>query len=65
MDNRFEVTVGAGIMMLGSGAAARFSYRWTPRSSRRFSLLNGRSRWRRMAADRTLRDGRGWGRPLG
>src|SRR5580692_12455052 len=28
--NRFEVTVGAGIMMAGSGAAARFPHRWTP-----------------------------------
>ena len=30
MDNRFEVTVGAGTMMSGSGAAAGFPHRWTP-----------------------------------
>jgi hypothetical protein len=30
MDNRFEVTVGAGTMMADSGAAARFPHRWTP-----------------------------------
>jgi uncharacterized OsmC-like protein len=30
MDNRFEVTVGAGTMMSDSGAAARFPHRWTP-----------------------------------
>jgi hypothetical protein len=30
MDNRFEVTVGAGTMMSGSGAAARFPHQWTP-----------------------------------
>jgi uncharacterized OsmC-like protein len=30
MDNRFEVTVGAGTMMSASGAAARFPHRWTP-----------------------------------
>jgi hypothetical protein len=30
MDNRFEVTVGAGTMMSESGAAARFPHRWTP-----------------------------------
>lgn len=29
MDNRFEVTVGAGTMMADSGAAARFPHRWT------------------------------------
>lgn len=30
MDNRFEVTVGAGTMMSDSGAAVRFPHRWTP-----------------------------------
>src|SRR5215467_3298408 len=30
MDNRFEVTVGAGTMMSASDAAARFPHRWTP-----------------------------------
>jgi uncharacterized OsmC-like protein len=30
MDDRFEVTVGAGTMMAESGAAARFAHRWTP-----------------------------------
>jgi uncharacterized OsmC-like protein len=30
MDNRFEVTVGAGTMMSDSGSAARFPHRWTP-----------------------------------
>lgn len=30
MENRFEVTVGAGTMMSGSGAAIRFPHRWTP-----------------------------------
>jgi len=30
MDNRFEVTVGAGTMMADSGALARFPHRWTP-----------------------------------
>jgi hypothetical protein len=30
MDDRFEVTVSAGIMMADSGAAARFAHRWTP-----------------------------------
>jgi len=30
MDNRFGVTVGAGTMMSGSGAAAGFPHRWTP-----------------------------------
>jgi len=30
MDNRFEVTVGAGTMMSASGAAVRFPHRWTP-----------------------------------
>jgi OsmC-like protein len=31
MDDRFEVTVGAGTMMAGdSGAAVRFPHRWTP-----------------------------------
>jgi uncharacterized OsmC-like protein len=30
MDNRFEVTVGAGTMMADSGAATRFPHRWTP-----------------------------------
>src|SRR5580692_1224823 len=30
MEDRFEVTVGAGTMMAGSGAAARFPHRWTP-----------------------------------
>ena len=30
MDNRFEVTVGAGTMMSGSAAAVRFPHRWTP-----------------------------------
>jgi uncharacterized OsmC-like protein len=29
MDNRFEVTVSAGTMMAGSGAAVRFPHRWT------------------------------------
>jgi hypothetical protein len=30
MDNRFEVTVGAGTMMADFGAAARFPHWWTP-----------------------------------
>jgi len=30
MDDRFEVTVGAGTMMAVDGAAARFPHRWTP-----------------------------------
>jgi uncharacterized OsmC-like protein len=30
MDNRFQVTVGAGIMMSASATAARFPHRWTP-----------------------------------
>lgn len=30
MDSRFEVTVGAGTMMSGDGAAVRFPHRWTP-----------------------------------
>ena len=30
MDDRFEVTVGAGTLMADSGAAARFAHRWTP-----------------------------------
>jgi hypothetical protein len=30
MDSRFEATVGAGTMMAGSGAAARFPHWWTP-----------------------------------
>lgn len=30
MEDRFEVTVGAGPMMADSGAAARFPHRWTP-----------------------------------
>jgi hypothetical protein len=30
MDDRFEVTVGAGTMMADSGAAARFPHRRTP-----------------------------------
>lgn len=30
MENRFEVTVGAGTMMSVSGAAIRFPRRWTP-----------------------------------
>ena len=30
MDDRFEVTVGAGTMMADSGVAARFPHRWTP-----------------------------------
>src|SRR5258707_369745 len=30
MDDRFEVTVGAGTMMADSGAATRFAHRWTP-----------------------------------
>ena len=30
MDNSFEVTVGAGTMMSGSGAAAGFPHQWTP-----------------------------------
>jgi hypothetical protein len=30
MDNRFEVAVGAGTLMSGSAAAARFPHRWTP-----------------------------------
>lgn len=29
MENRFELTVGAGIMMSESGAAIRFPHRWT------------------------------------
>jgi uncharacterized OsmC-like protein len=29
MDNRFEVTVGAGTMMSPSGTAVRFPHRWT------------------------------------
>jgi uncharacterized OsmC-like protein len=29
MDNRFEVAVGAGTMMSGSRAVARFPHRWT------------------------------------
>jgi uncharacterized OsmC-like protein len=31
MDNRFEVTVGAGTLMSASGTAVRFPHRWTPR----------------------------------
>ena len=34
MDNRFEVTVGAGTMMAGSSAAVRFPHQWTPVVSR-------------------------------
>ncbi|HUB43228.1 MAG TPA: OsmC family protein [Streptosporangiaceae bacterium] len=30
MEDRFEVTVGAGTMMSSSGAAIRFPHRWTP-----------------------------------
>jgi hypothetical protein len=30
MDDRFEVTVGAGSMMAAPGAAVRFPHRWTP-----------------------------------
>jgi len=30
MDDRFEVTVGAGTMMARAGAAVRFPHRWTP-----------------------------------
>ena len=30
MDDRFEVTVGAGTMMSASGSAVRFPHRWTP-----------------------------------
>ena len=30
MDNRFEVTVGAGTMMADPGTAARFPHPWTP-----------------------------------
>jgi uncharacterized OsmC-like protein len=30
MDNRFEVTVGAGTMMSSSAATIRFPHRWTP-----------------------------------
>jgi hypothetical protein len=30
MDDRFEVTVGAGTMMADCGAATRFPHRWTP-----------------------------------
>src|SRR5258708_30465873 len=30
MDNRFEVTVGAGTMMSASDAVVRFPHRWTP-----------------------------------
>ena len=30
MDNRFEVTVGAGTMMSADGAAVRFPHQWTP-----------------------------------
>ena len=33
MDNRFEVTVGAGTMRSGSGAAVRFPHRWPPAAS--------------------------------
>jgi uncharacterized OsmC-like protein len=29
MDNRFEVTAGAGTMMSASGTAVRFPHRWT------------------------------------
>jgi hypothetical protein len=29
MDDRFEVTVGAGTLMAASGTAARFPHRWT------------------------------------
>ena len=30
MDERFEVAVGAGILMSASAAAIRFPHRWTP-----------------------------------
>jgi hypothetical protein len=30
MDDRFEVTVGAGTLMADSDAAVRFAHRWTP-----------------------------------
>jgi hypothetical protein len=30
MDNRFGVTVGAGVMMSDSGAAVRCPHRWIP-----------------------------------
>ena len=30
MQDRFEVTVGAGTMMSASGSAVRFPHRWTP-----------------------------------
>jgi hypothetical protein len=30
MDNRFEVAVGAGMLMSDSAAARRFPHRWTP-----------------------------------
>jgi uncharacterized OsmC-like protein len=30
MDDRFEVTVGAGTMMAEAGTAVRFPHRWTP-----------------------------------
>jgi uncharacterized OsmC-like protein len=30
MQDRFEVTVGAGSMMSASGSAVRFPHRWTP-----------------------------------
>ena len=30
MDDRFEVTVGAGTLMSASGSAVRFPHRWTP-----------------------------------
>jgi len=30
MDERFEVTVGAGTLMSASGSAVRFPHRWTP-----------------------------------
>jgi hypothetical protein len=30
MENRFEVTVGAGTMMSTSGAVVCFPHRWTP-----------------------------------
>jgi uncharacterized OsmC-like protein len=30
MENRFEVTVGAGTMISASGAAIRFPHHWTP-----------------------------------
>ena len=54
MDNRFEVTVGAGTMMAGSGTAVRFPHRWTPRRR------HGGSRFHRRASASSRG---GWLRP--